>query len=624
MKLAGRLHRPTVNRILVLSLLCLAMLFAFRVDLRYHQVVNAVGEAELLLAFAGGVTRFGSDAAWVLLLTGLALFLSAFAGRRTALPLHFLAMLFTAAMGAVNMRIAALYGQPLSPALLAFSGIRDMQSAQVIAAYAETKDAIAILLVLAGFAITAFILALRRFERWLSSTAMLALGLAGIFGAATTIALPNADDGLPRHRNAVWWYLAVALTQQHAPQRDKASDPAAPFRRFASREAPVTTQERIASAGIRNVLIVVLESVGEEYLHGDNLARRMPELARWQPHSVRFHSAYAHAPSSFVMLYTLLAGRYPQFEPSGIPESNVTKHLPTLLSTLSRQGYRTGGFFASSWAAGGYADFAIDQGMHVADGAKQPECLRQRQASPGDEGLDACVYAAARRWLGNEKQPFMLLMWNDQTHYPYIVPGGSRSGAQADYFASIRLIDRHIGDLMQELDRRGTLDETLVVVVGDHGEAFGQHGRNGHGADVHEESVRVPLILINRRLFHGSQREDVVGVIDVAPTILAALRVPTETRWQGVNLLGNEIREKTYMASPWGGFLGVRTQSARYSADVAGGRLETEPFRRGDKIVATPQPTPAEASAVISDMWNWVAAMDAQVRQLERKAPPSR
>ena len=94
------------------------------------------------------------------------------------------------------------------------------------------------------------------------------------------------------------------------------------------------------------------------------------------------------------------------------------------------------------------------------------------------------------------------------------------------------------------------LDSTLVVVVGDHGEAFGQHGHYVHGIDLYEEEIHVPLMLINRRLFHGETDSTLGGMIDVAPTILDLLGGPAPASFQGRSLFDSDRMGRVYLYTP--------------------------------------------------------------------------
>src|SRR5690606_32373445 len=104
--------------------------------------------------------------------------------------------------------------------------------------------------------------------------------------------------------------------------------------------------------------------------------------------------------------------------------------------------------------------------------------------------------------------------------------------------------------LVAELREQGDLQDTLIVIVGDHGEAFGQHGTVVHGIDTFDESVRVPLIFFNERLFAGTTSPEPVRLIDVAPTVLGLLGATPPPQFQGLDLSG-PLRPKRAFFAAW-------------------------------------------------------------------------
>jgi arylsulfatase A-like enzyme len=96
------------------------------------------------------------------------------------------------------------------------------------------------------------------------------------------------------------------------------------------------------------------------------------------------------------------------------------------------------------------------------------------------------------------------------------------------YDNSIRWVDRVIGSLLDELDRKGLRDKTLIVVAADHGEAFGEHGREGHARDVYGEVTTTPLIMsFPFRLSEPVVVESPSQNVDLWPTLLDLLDMPS-------------------------------------------------------------------------------------------------
>jgi len=98
-------------------------------------------------------------------------------------------------------------------------------------------------------------------------------------------------------------------------------------------------------------------------------------------------------------------------------------------------------------------------------------------------------------------------------------------------------------------------DDTLVVVTGDHGEAFREHGQVIHDFTVYDEEVRIPLLLISKNMFQRELSVTTLGrQIDSAPTILAELGYNEPTTWQGCDLFADTAVERAYLFSSNGDF----------------------------------------------------------------------
>ncbi|RMH01976.1 MAG: hypothetical protein D6702_10095 [Planctomycetota bacterium] len=102
---------------------------------------------------------------------------------------------------------------------------------------------------------------------------------------------------------------------------------------------------------------------------------------------------------------------------------------------------------------------------------------------------------------------------------------GQREAILANYDACIHEVDAQIGAILDELERRGELADTLVVLTSDHGEEFYEHGGWGHGQSLHRELLHVPLILSGPGLPAGRRVPARVRSVDILPTVLALVGV---------------------------------------------------------------------------------------------------
>jgi len=320
----------------------------------------------------------------------------------------------------------------------------------------------------------------------------------------------------------------------------------------------VALRERARAAGVRNVLILVLESTGAEYVgaYGASYGAT-PYLDSYRPQAMLFTRVYAHVPSTVHSLVALLLSVYHPHTFRVLTAEYPRVRLPSIGTELRRQGYRTA-FFNASDNRFQREDVFLTGRLDQLEDYRTFRCAGQvfrasdRLWQYLDGAPDACAVKPIVEWAGHGSAPFFGVFWTGQTHFPYVVTGnatafGVRDPSLNRYLNALRETDRAIGDLLATLERRGVLDSTLVVVVGDHGEAFGQHGHYVHGVDLYEEEVHVPLMLINRRLFHGETDSTLGGMIDVAPTILDLLGATPPAPWQGRSLFDSLRTGRVYL-----------------------------------------------------------------------------
>lgn len=109
---------------------------------------------------------------------------------------------------------------------------------------------------------------------------------------------------------------------------------------------------------------------------------------------------------------------------------------------------------------------------------------------------------------------------------------------QASYDGLVRTIDDAIGALFERLKRTGDYDDSLIIVTSDHGDGFLEHGFLAHSAAPYEELIHVPLLVkLPRSRFAGSVVDEQVRLIDVLPSVLDVLGIPSPGGLEGRSLL---------------------------------------------------------------------------------------
>jgi arylsulfatase A-like enzyme len=104
------------------------------------------------------------------------------------------------------------------------------------------------------------------------------------------------------------------------------------------------------------------------------------------------------------------------------------------------------------------------------------------------------------------------------------------------YNGEIRYVDNEIKSLIDELRDMDILNDTLIVITADHGEQFWEHGEFGHGANLFDELIRVPLIIYNSE-YKNIEIDEPVSLLDVSPTILDLLDISDNKTFQGTSLI---------------------------------------------------------------------------------------
>ena len=321
----------------------------------------------------------------------------------------------------------------------------------------------------------------------------------------------------------------------------------------------------------RNVLLVSIDSLRADRLGSYGHVRdTTPHLDRLAREGVRFANALSPTSWTLPAHATLLTGRDQEGHGVITVKDRLRDTIATLPKTFRDSGYETVGFYSGPFL---HPVFGFDQGFE-----RYESCMTEVDAEPlsvetlrGSHAdvTNAAVERAFRKWLGAKTaRPFFAFVHLWDVHYDYRPPepyasmftapyGGTLDGrdivgdgfpldaSPADvayllslYDGEVRATDQAVGHLLEALEDRGLLKDTLVVVTADHGEEFKDHGAKGHQHSLYDELIRVPLILWSPGLLSPAVVETPVGLRDVAPTIAALTGTEVPDGSDGTSLLG--------------------------------------------------------------------------------------
>ena len=386
--------------------------------------------------------------------------------------------------------------------------------------------------------------------------------------------------------------VLVALVRSALPQiRSRPSDDDWRVSRFDTDHIDDLSPLTGLAAG-RNVVAVVLESTAAQYLapYGGE-ADVMPSLTALSEHALVFDNAYAVYPESIKGLFSVLCSTSPAFDVEAEAYAGVA--CSPLPGVLRQAGYRTAMFHSGRFAYLGMEAVIGNRGFDVLEDAGH--IGGHHESSFGVD--EPSTVRRMLSWIDGlpRGERFFLMYLPIAGHHPYDSPGPG-AFANADEFGryrnALRYGDEALGTLVDGLRARGLGDNTLWIVFGDHGEAFGQHeGNYGHTFFLYDENVRVPLVVAAPGLTHGRTRvRRVVSLLDTAPTILDLLGLDAPELYQGVSVLDGEPRMALFFTDYSRPLAGLRDGPWKfvYELDTARGRLFDARTDPGERIDVAP------------------------------------
>ncbi len=295
-------------------------------------------------------------------------------------------------------------------------------------------------------------------------------------------------------------------------------------------------REKIVKDSRLNVLLVTLDTTRADRLgcYGYSGAKT-PNLDFLAANGVQFLNAYCQVPLTCPSHCSILTGTYPVYHQVRNNGSYyLSPELQTLAEVLKKNGLKTSAFVSSFTVD---SRFGLDQGFDVYDDLLSPDVTFK--ALNSERRADA-VYASFSSWLDeNKEEQFFCWVHFFDPHIPYDPPSHYREEfLDNPYNGEIAFMDFYIGKIMEKLKAHDLFGDTLIVLAGDHGEAFGEKQEEGHGVFIYESTMRVPLIFYAAdNIPQGNRIEARVRLIDLMPSVLDMMNIPVPEEVQGLSLL---------------------------------------------------------------------------------------
>lgn len=384
---------------------------------------------------------------------------------------------------------------------------------------------------------------------------MLALGLAAAFARWYS---GHAASVHRFCRRSLPWVTAVALVAAGGIEGAKW---------YAEKRALSALPE--AAAGAPSVLVVIVDTLRADHLSSYGYARpTSPRIDAVAREGVLFESAIATSSWTLPSHVSLVTGRYPY---ENHPQNGALDPAArTVAEEFRDRGYRTGAFSANTFFFSSHLGFGrgfvrfesffhswADRAARTLYGRKITQFVLRRlgyENIPGRK-LASDVTTAALDWIGSDQRPFLAYLNYFDPHDPYLPPqpwrdkfasrpnpGGILNSFLLRYYpemtaeqlqdeiaaydGAIGYVDDQVGRLLDELDRRGRLENTIVVITSDHGEMFGEHDLYLHRNCLYREAIQVPLIVRWPKKVPAGRRVSQPVSIASMPATLADLADP--------------------------------------------------------------------------------------------------
>lgn len=340
----------------------------------------------------------------------------------------------------------------------------------------------------------------------------------------------GAEHTLAEVRPRTWWTAErVDLAAYAGREVDLVIESRDAIAFLGTPEIVGTTTQRAPDVVVYLVDLMLATQLGA---YGNPRPNVSPTIDRLLREGLAFGRARSTSPWTKPAVPTLLTGIHPSVH--GVGAHTYLDRLPATVEGMQHRfranGHRTGSFAASPL---GSTLSGLEVGFDV---AVTPSHF-DRRVGPMGQPTAAQLNQRLLAFVDEEpERPFFAFVHSLDVHEYKLQY--YRNGAWPDdrpYDRAVRQQDRALAELLEELGRRER--DVLVVLVGDHGESFGEFGRSGHGTTLYLSQLHVPLVFHWPGHLPSAAIDDPVSLADVAPSIVDLFSFPALDEADGSSVM---------------------------------------------------------------------------------------
>ena len=302
-----------------------------------------------------------------------------------------------------------------------------------------------------------------------------------------------------------------------------------------------------------NVLFIVLESTGAVYLDTSNNHKTpMPFIDTLKKQGLFLNNHFSAGNCSHLGLFSIFSGLYP--DPKNLHfELQKNIFIPNLSAWLGKD-YT--GLFVTAGNLSNFCPygFLMNTGsLEIYDKSSIKNLKNSKEKSYFylDE-IETVDFFLSK--LENTKSPFFAVYYSGAAHFPYFDYGkeyqliSTLNSPIASYINNLYLLDFQIKKIFDFLKNKKLLEDTIVMITGDHGEGFNQHNEGQkHGTTLYQEQIKVPALFYQPEIFKPKTINQATSSIDILPTILDALALPYDKQLFQGNSLFRAHKKRKYI-----------------------------------------------------------------------------
>jgi len=326
-----------------------------------------------------------------------------------------------------------------------------------------------------------------------------------------------------------------------------------------------------------NVVVITIDTLRADHLGCYGYPKiATPNLDRLASQGVLFENAVAQTPLTPPSHASMFTGTNPNVhQVRGTGGFVLDASKVTLAEVLQQRGWQTAAFVGAPVLK---RTFGLNQGFETYDD-RMPEPDPSKTSLENPSLRAGTVVDRAVEWLDRHAGPKPFLLWVHvyDPHAPLDPPSPFRERyAGRPYDGEIAYVDQEIGRLFENIAKKSSPQQTVVVVMSDHGESLSEHGEYSHGVFLYDATLHIPWIMTGPGLPAAQRVKEQARTIDLLPTLLGVIGGEVPAASQGSSLLpalaGKPV-ETTYSYAEtlypkinmgWAELRGIRSSKWKY------------------------------------------------------------